>query len=91
MLSNAVAGLALYLLMDFERRQNLVLNFATAVKYLGAVLFSASLLLGVVTIFPPSLPRDIVGIVSLGDLAIKDDENRAGVTLERVSEHSRSA
>ena len=32
----------------------------------------------------------IVGIVSLGDLAIKDDENRAGVTLERVSEHSRS-
>jgi hypothetical protein len=33
----------------------------------------------------------IVGIVSLGDLAIKDDENRAGVTLERVSENSRSA
>jgi hypothetical protein len=26
-----------------------------------------------------------------GDLAIKDDEKRAGVTLERVSEHSRSA
>ena len=31
----------------------------------------------------------IVGIVSLGDLAIKGDEIRAGVTLERVSEHSR--
>ena len=41
----------------------------------------------------PVLDHDnrIVGIVSLGDLAIKDDENRAGVTLERVSEHSRSA
>ena len=41
----------------------------------------------------PVLDRDkrIVGIVSLGDLAIKNDENRAGVTLERVSEHSRSA
>jgi CBS domain-containing protein len=40
----------------------------------------------------PVLDHDnrIVGIVSLGDLAIKDDENRAGVTLERVSEHSRS-
>ena len=39
----------------------------------------------------PVLDRDkrIVGIVSLGDLAIKDDENRAGVTLERVSEHPR--
>jgi predicted transcriptional regulator len=31
----------------------------------------------------------IVGIVSLGDLGIRDDEKRAGVTLERVSEHSR--
>jgi CBS-domain-containing membrane protein len=30
----------------------------------------------------------IVGIVSLDDLAIKGDETRAGVTLERVSEHS---
>ena len=41
----------------------------------------------------PVLDHDnrIVGIVSLGDLAIKDDENRVGVTLERVSEHSRSA
>jgi CBS domain-containing protein len=41
----------------------------------------------------PVLDHDnrIVGIVSLGDLAIKDDENRAGVTLERVSENSRSA
>ena len=40
----------------------------------------------------PVLDHDnrIVGIVSLGDLAIKDDENRAGVTLERISEHSRS-
>jgi len=40
----------------------------------------------------PVLDHDnrIVGIVSLGDLAIKDDENRAGVTLERVSEHFRS-
>jgi CBS domain-containing protein len=39
----------------------------------------------------PVLDHDnrIVGIVSLGDLAIKDDANRAGVTLERVSEHSR--
>ena len=38
----------------------------------------------------PVLDRDkrIVGIVSLGDLAVKNDENRAGVTLERVSEHS---
>ena len=38
----------------------------------------------------PVLNRDkrIVGIVSLGDLAVKNDENRAGVTLERVSEHS---
>ena len=38
----------------------------------------------------PVLHRDkrIVGIVSLGDLAVKNDENRAGVTLERVSEHS---
>jgi CBS domain-containing protein len=38
----------------------------------------------------PVLDHDnrIVGIVSLGDFAIKDDENRAGVTLERVSEHS---
>jgi CBS domain-containing protein len=41
----------------------------------------------------PVLDHDnrIVGMVSLGDLAIKDDANRAGVTLERVSEHSRSA
>jgi CBS domain-containing protein len=39
----------------------------------------------------PVLDHDnhIVGIVSLGDFAIKDDANRAGVTLERVSEHSR--
>jgi CBS domain-containing protein len=39
----------------------------------------------------PVLDHDnrIVGIVSLGDLAIRDDEKRAGVTLERVSEHSR--
>jgi CBS domain-containing protein len=38
----------------------------------------------------PVLDHDnrIVGIVSLGDLAIKYDENRAAVTLERVSEHS---
>ena len=41
----------------------------------------------------PVLDQDnrIVGIVSLGDLAIRDDEKRAGVTLERVSEHSRRA
>jgi hypothetical protein len=39
----------------------------------------------------PVLDHDIVGIVSLGDLTMKDDENRAGVTLERGSEHSRSA
>ena len=64
-LSNGVAALALYLLMDFERRQNLVLNFATAVKYLGVVLLAALGLFGVVTLFPSSLPRDIVGIVSL--------------------------
>ena len=31
----------------------------------------------------------LVGIVSLGDFATKDDENRAGRTLERVSEPSR--
>ena len=39
----------------------------------------------------PVLDRDkrIVGIVSLGDLAVKNDENRAGTTLERVSEHCR--
>ena len=39
----------------------------------------------------PVLDHDsrIVGIVSLGDLAIRDDERRAGVTLERVSEHPR--
>ena len=38
----------------------------------------------------PVLDRDkrIVGIATLGDLAIKDDENGAGVTSERVSEHS---
>jgi CBS domain-containing protein len=37
----------------------------------------------------PVLDRDkrVVGIVSLGDLAVKNDENRAGTTLERVSEH----
>ena len=36
----------------------------------------------------PVLDRDkrIVGIVSLGDLAVKNDEKRAGTTLERVSE-----
>ena len=33
----------------------------------------------------------LVGIVSLGDFATKDDENRAGRTLERVSESSRWA
>ena len=33
----------------------------------------------------------LVGIVSLGDFATKDDENRAGRTLERVSEPSRWA
>jgi CBS domain-containing protein len=39
------------------------------------------------------LARDkrLVGIVSLGDLAIKDDENHAATTLERVSEPSRWA
>jgi CBS-domain-containing membrane protein len=31
----------------------------------------------------------LVGIVSLGDFATKDDETRAGETLERVSEPSR--
>jgi CBS domain-containing protein len=41
----------------------------------------------------PVLDREkcVVGIVSLGDLAIKDDENGAGATLERVSEYSRWA
>jgi CBS domain-containing protein len=41
----------------------------------------------------PVLARDkrLVGIVSLGDLAIKDDENDAAATLERVSEPSRWA
>jgi CBS-domain-containing membrane protein len=33
----------------------------------------------------------LVGIVSLGDFATKDDVNRAGRTLERVSEPSRWA
>src|SRR4030095_3106463 len=39
----------------------------------------------------PVLDRDkrIVGIVSLGDFATKDDETRTGETLERVSEPSR--
>jgi CBS domain-containing protein len=39
----------------------------------------------------PVLNREklLVGIVSLGDFAIKDDEIRAGETLERVSEPSR--
>jgi CBS domain-containing protein len=41
----------------------------------------------------PVLARDkrLVGIVSLGDLAIKDHENHAAATLERVSEPSRWA
>jgi CBS-domain-containing membrane protein len=41
----------------------------------------------------PVLARDkrLVGIVSLRDLAIKDDENHAAATLERVSEPSRWA
>ena len=41
----------------------------------------------------PVLNREklLVGIVSLGDFATKDDENRAGETLERVSEPSRWA
>jgi CBS domain-containing protein len=41
----------------------------------------------------PVLNREklLVGIVSLGDFATKDDENRAGETLERVSESSRGA
>ena len=33
----------------------------------------------------------LVGIVSLGDFATKDDENHAAATLERVSEPSRWA
>jgi CBS-domain-containing membrane protein len=39
----------------------------------------------------PVLNREkrLVGIVSLGDFATKDDETRAGETLERVSEPSR--
>jgi CBS domain-containing protein len=39
----------------------------------------------------PVLNRDklLVGIVSLGDLALKTDEKRAGETLEKVSEPSR--
>ena len=39
----------------------------------------------------PVLDREkfLIGIVSLGDLATKDDETRAGETLERVSEPSR--
>jgi CBS domain-containing protein len=38
----------------------------------------------------PVLNREkrLVGIVSLGDFATKDDETRAGETLERVSEPS---
>jgi CBS domain-containing protein len=39
----------------------------------------------------PVLNRDklLVGIVSLGDLATRADEKRAGETLEKVSEPSR--
>jgi CBS domain-containing protein len=39
----------------------------------------------------PVVNRDklLVGIVSLGDLALKTDEKRAGETLEKVSEPSR--
>jgi CBS-domain-containing membrane protein len=38
----------------------------------------------------PVLNREsLVGIVSLGDFATKDDETRAGETLGRVSEPSR--
>ena len=39
----------------------------------------------------PILDRDkrLVGIVSLGDLAVEADERRAGKTLERISEPAR--